>query len=132
MFDYTSTPRQIAQEKGCSVATVEARAEAAGIRLIGRSPAEHELLLEALKDIKPRKRIGAPVVQKSATNKTKRRTRKKAAPAKDESLDLSSYFNQGKAYITEIRRRLAALDKEMAECEGHLGKLYKLYPEMKK
>jgi len=53
-------------------------------------------------------------------------------PAKESSLDLNSFFTQGKAYIAEIGKRLVALDKEKAELEGQLEKLYALHPGMKK
>ena len=130
MSDNTSPARVIAEEKGCSTATINSKAKAIGIKIKGRSPEDHERLLEALKDVKPRKKIGAPTPEKTA-KKTKRAA-KKAITAKDASLDLNGFFNQGKAYITEIRRRLVALDKEKAELDAQLEKLYALHPGMRK
>ena len=131
MSDNTSPARVIAEEKGCSTATINSKAKAIGIKIKGRSPEDHERLLEALKDVKPRKKIGAPVAEDKAAKKTKRAA-KKATTAKDASLDLNGFFNQGKAYIAEIRLRLVALDKEKAELDAQLEKLYALHPGMRK
>ena len=125
MSDNTSPARVIAEEKGCSTATINSKAKAIGIKIKGRSPEDHERLLVALKDVKPRKK-------KDAAPKTAKIAAKKAAPAKDASLDLNSFFNQGKVYIAEIKKRLAGLDKEKAELEAQLEKLYALHPGMKK
>lgn len=132
MSDYKSTVRQIAQEKGCSVATVNNKAKAAGIKIKDRSPEDHTRLLDALKDVKARKKIGVPVAAKREAKKSRRSPRKNPARAEDTSLDLNSFFNQGKVYIAEIRRRLVALDKEKGQLEEQLEKLFSLYPEMKK
>ena len=131
MSDHTSSARQIAEEKGCSTATVNVKARAIGIKIKGRSPDDHARLLEALQDVKPRKKIGAPVAEEKAPNKAKRRA-KKATEASDASLDLNGFFNQGKVYIAEIKKRLAALDKEKSDLEEQLEKLYILQPGMKK
>ena len=126
MSDHTSPARQIAEEAGCSTATVNTKAKKLGIKIKGRSPEDHARLLEALKDVKPRKRKGA------AASKKAKKAAKKPAPAKAGTVDLNSFFNQGKAYIAEIRRRLAVLDKEKTELEGQLEKLYALHPGMRK
>ena len=125
MSDNTSPARVIAEEKGCSTATINSKAKAIGIKIKGRSPEDHERLLDALKDVKPRKK-------KAAAPKKAKAAAKKAAPAKDASLDLNSFFTQGKVYIAEIRKRLAALDKEKAELEAQLEKLFALHPGMRK
>ena len=125
MSDNTSPARVIAEEKGCSTATINSKAKAIGIKIKGRSPEDHERLLDALKDVKPRKK-------KAAAPKKAKAAAKKAAPAKDASLDLNSFFTQGKVYIVEIKKRLAGLDKEKAELEVQLEKLYALHPGMKK
>ena len=124
MSDYTSPVRVIAEEKGCSTATINSKAKAIGIKIKGRSPEDHARLLDALKDVKPRK--------KKATATKKDKVAAKKTPAKDASLGLNSFFNQGKVYIKEIRQRLAGLDKEKAELEAQLEKLYALHPGMKK
>ena len=125
MSDNTSPARVIAEEKGCSTATINSKAKAIGIKIKGRSPEDHERLLDALKDVKPRKK-------KAAAPKKAKAAAKKAAPAKDASLDLNSFFTQGKVYIAEIKKRLAGLDKEKAELEAQLEKLYALHPGMRK
>ena len=125
MSDVNSTARQIAEETNCSMATVNNKAKKLGIKVKGRSPEDHDRLIEALKSVKPRKRKGAAAPKKAAKAK-------KAAPVATASYDLNGFFNQGKAYIAEIRRRLATLDKEKAELEGQLEKLYALHPNMKK
>ena len=128
MSDHTSTASEIAKEKGCSTSTVNAKAKSIGIGLKNRSPEDHQRLMDALADVKPRKKIGAPASEKAP--KKAKRARKKKANAPE--LDLNSFFNQGKVYIAEIKKRLAALDKEKAELEGQLEKLYALHPGMRK
>ena len=126
MSDHNSSARQVAEEAGCSTATVNNKAKSLGIKIKGRSPESHAQLLEALKNVRPRKRKAADAPKKA------KRTAKKAAAPKAGAVDLDGFFNQGKAYITEIRRHLAALDKEKAELEAQLEKLYALHPNMKK
>ena len=125
MSDNTSPARVIAEEKGCSTATINSKAKAIGIKIKGRSPEDHERLLDALKDVKPRKK-------KATATKKDKVAAKKTAPAKSAELDLKSFFNQGKVYIAEIKKRLAGLDKEKAELEAQLEKLYALHPGLKK
>jgi hypothetical protein len=131
MSDHTSPARQIAEEKGCSIATVNAKAKAVGISIKGRSPDGHQLLLDALKDVKPRKKIAPPTTPEAA-KKTTRRGARKANPNKGADLDLNGFFNQGKVYISEINKRLTALDKEKAMLTEQLERLYALHPGMKK
>ncbi len=128
MADHNSTARQIAEEVGCSMATVNNKAKGLGFKLKGRSPENHAKLMEALSSVKPRKKVKAPKKAKKAKKAPKKAAPKKAAA----SVDLDGFFNQGKAYIVEIRRRLAALDKEKAALEDQLAKLYALHPKMKK
>ena len=123
MSDHTSPARVIAEEKGCSTATVNSKAKKLGIKIKGRSPEDHARLMDALKDVKPRKAKKA-----NAPKKAKPARRKAATPA----VDLDTFFTQGKVYIAEIRKRLAALDKEKAELEVQLEKLYALHPGMRK
>ena len=127
MSDHNSTASQIADEAGCSMATVNNKAKKLGIKLKGRSPEDHGNLIDALKSVKPRKRKGA-----AAPKKAKKAAKKKAAPAKTAAVDLDTYFNQGKAYIAEIRKRLTILEKEKGALEEQLEKLYALHPNMKK
>lgn len=129
MADHNSTARQIAEELGCSMATVNNRAKSLGFKLKGRSPEDHGKLMEALSSVKPRKKVTAAAAPKKAK---KVKQVKKVAKATGGAVDLNSFFNQGKAYIVEIRRRLAVLDKEKAELEDQLEKLYTLHPNMKK
>jgi len=128
LSDHTSTASEIAKEKGCSSSTVNAKAKSIGIGLKNRSPEDHQRLMDALKDVKPRKKVPAPGAAKKTVKKGKRARKKKAVP----ELDLDSFFTQGKVYIKEIRQRLAALDKEKAELEAQLEKLYALHPGMRK
>ena len=123
MADHNSTAKQIAAEVGCSVATVNNKAKVIGIKLKGRSPEDHGRLMEALKSVKPRKR-------KAATKK--KATRKKKAAAPSFAGDVASFLTQGKSFIPELRKRIAALDKEKTELEGSLEKLLTLYPEKRK
>ena len=132
MSDHTSTASEIAKEKGCSTSTVNAKAKSIGIGLKNRSPEDHQRLMDALADVKPRKKIPAPSAEKKAGKKAKRPRKAKAAPAPNAALDLDSFFTQGKVYIKEIGQRLAALDKEKAELEAQLEKLLVLHPGMRK
>lgn len=129
MTDHTSTAKEIAAEYSCSVATVNNRATAISIKLKGRSPEDHARLAEAMKTVKPRKRKG-----KSKSNVAVGTPRKrKAGAAKPEfSTDIDAYFKQGKSFISNIRRRIAELDKEKAGLEEKLNALLLLHPESRK
>ena len=126
MSDHKSTARQIADEIGCSMATINNRAKKLGIKFKGRSPENHGNLLDALKNVKPRKKRKAAAATKAKTVKA---PRKKRVAATGIAGDLNSFLSQGKAYISDLKKRISALDKEKAELQGMLDKLLVLYPE---
>ncbi|MDP6737056.1 MAG: hypothetical protein QF732_11260 [Nitrospinaceae bacterium] len=121
MADHKSTAGQIADEVGCSTATVNNKVKGLGFKFKGRSPNNHGKLMDALATVKPRRKAKKTAALKKV---------KKAAASG--TVDLDSFFNEGKAHIVEIRRRLSALEKEKAALEDQLAKLYSLHPKMKK
>lgn len=140
MSDHNSSARQIAEEKGCSMATVNAKAEAKaiGFKFKGRSPEDHQRLLDALKNVKPRKKVAPPAsynpstsqVGTEAKKKTRRRRRSKAAQPQAPDNDVHSFLKQAKSYIVVLKRRIVEVEKQKAELEGLLGRLSALHPEM--
>ena len=139
MSDHTSSARQIAEEKACSMSTVNAKAKALGIKFKGRSPNDHERLLEALKSVRPRKKVAppasydpnAPQAGGAAQKKTRRGRRKTAAKPEAPGADVQSFLKQAKDYIVVVKRRLVEVDKQKAELEGLLERLVVLEPGMK-
>ncbi len=118
MTDNTSTAKAIADDFGCSSATVNTKIKAIGIKLKGRTPEDHQRLLDAMKDVKPRKRKAKPATKNAAP-------KKKAKPSYS---DVDAYFKQGKKFIKEIKKRLAEIEKEKAALEEKLNSLMKLHP----
>ena len=118
MSDHTSTAQAIADEIGCSVGTVNKKAKDISVKIKGRSPEDHDRLLEALKDVKPRKR--------KAKHATKKATSKKTAKPTYAS-DVDAYFKQGKKFIKQIQKRLTEIEKEKAALEEKLNALSLLH-----
>ena len=105
------------------MATVNNKAKKNDIKLKGRSQEDHDRLLEALKDVKPRKR---KVKAKSKAAKKAPRTRAAAGP---DYSDVDAYFKHGKKLIAEIKKRINALDKEKAALTEKLNALLLLHPD---
>ena len=126
MSDYLSTAKQIADEAGCSVATVNNKANKIGIKIKGRTEEDHGRLLDALKDVKPRKRKA-----KAKAKVAKKGTKRKAAGQPDFS-DVDAYFKHGKTLIAGINRRLAELEKEKSALTEKLNVLLLLHPDSRK
>ncbi len=122
MSDYLSTAKQIAEEAGCSVATVNNKAKKLGIKIKGRTQDEHASLLTALSDVKPRKRKA-----KAKSKPPKKAARQKAA-GPDYS-DVDAYFKHGKKLISEIKKRIKDLDKEKGALTEKLNALLLLHPD---
>jgi len=132
MSDHTSSARQIAEEKACSMSTVNAKAKALGIKFKGRSPNDHERLLDALKSVRPRKKVAPPAsYDPKASNaarvakkgSAKRRRRKTAAKPDAPGPNVQSFLKQAKDYIVVVKRRLVEVEKQKAELEGLLERL---------
>ena len=121
-----STAKQIAEEKGCSVATVNNKANKLGFKLKGRSEEQHAQLLEAMKDVKPRKRNAK--AKAKPTKKTASKGKGATTKAPDFS-DVDAYFKHGKSLIVGIRKRLNVLDKEKAALTEKLNALLLLHPD---
>ena len=137
MSDHTSSARQIAEEKACSMSTVNAKAKALGIKFKGRSPNDHERLLEVLKSVRPRKKVAPPASYDPKASKAvrvakkggvKRRRRKAIAKPEAPGADVQSFLKQAKDYIVVVKRRLVEVDKQKAELEGLLERLVMLNP----
>lgn len=118
MSDHTSTAQAIADEIGCSVGTVNKKAKDISVKIKGRSPEDHDRLLEALKDVKPRKRKAKAATKKAAP-------KKKAKPSY--ASDVDAYFKEGKRFIKEIKKRLADIEKEKGQLEEKLNALSLLH-----
>jgi hypothetical protein len=130
--DHTSTARQVAEEIGCSVATVNNKAAKLGFKLKGRSPANHSRLLDALKSVKPRKKRAKVKSPKAEARKAPAAPRRRGK-AKSSHLafagDVDAYFKQGKALIAEVRKRLAEVENEKEELTAKLKALLLLHPD---
>ena len=122
MTDYLSTAKQIAEDAGCSVATVNNKAKKLGIKIKGRTQDEHASILTALSDVKPRKRKA-----KAKSKPPKNAARQK--PAGPDFSDVDAYFKHGKKLIAEIKKRINALDKEKAALTEKLNALLLLHPD---
>jgi len=119
--DNLSTAKKIAEDHGCSVATVNNKAKTIGVKLKGRTQEDHDRLLTALKDVKPRKRKAkakAPAAKKASRSKA----------AKPDFSDVDAYFKHGKTLIAGIKKRLNELDKEKAQLTEKLNALLLMHP----
>ena len=121
-----STAKQVADEAGCSMATVNNKANKIGIKLKGRTEEDHNRLLDALKDVKPRKRK-----VKAKARVAKKATKPRAATGPDFS-DVDAYFKHGKTLIAGINKRLAELEKERTALTEKLNVLLLLHPDSRK
>jgi len=131
--DNTSTAKQIAEEFGCSIATVNNKAGGLGFKLKGRTAEDHAKLLDALKSVKPRKQ-GAKKVKKVKMVKKTKKTKAKAAKAVGNlefAGNVDAYFKQARTWISEIKKRLTELEKEKAALEAKLKALQLLHPSKK-
>jgi len=134
LTDHTSTTKQIAEAFGCSVATVNNKAKQMDIRLKGRTPQEHEKLLEKLAHVQPRKK------RKSNKNKSKKGAltpvpgrvtrRKSAAKTSHTATKVASYLDDGKRLVADIQARLVELDKERDQLQQQLVSLSRLFTEV--
>jgi len=138
MSDHSSSARQVAEERGCSTATVNAKAKALGFKFKGRSPSEHESLLEALKSVRPRKKIAPPAsydpkasTRSRGTKKGVRRRRKVANRPEGSGAEVQAFLKQAKTYIPLVKRRLVEVEKQKTELEELLERLMGLHPEMR-
>ena len=125
MSDQTTTAKGIATEIGCSPATVNSKAKALGIKIKGRSAEDHARLLDALKDVKPRPRKAKAKVAKKAPGR-------KAATKPAFGSDVDAYLKHGKTLLKDVRKQLAALDKEKASLEEKLNALLLMNPDSRK
>lgn len=132
MSDNTSTAKQIAEEFGCSIATVNNKAGGLGFKLKGRSAADHAKLLDALKDVKPRKPGAKKVKKVKKVKKTKAKIKSVGAVGNLEFAgNVDAYFKQARALISEIKKRLTELEKEKTALEAKLQALQLLHPPKK-
>ena len=118
MSDHASIVKTIAAEFDCSMSTVNTKAKILGIKLRGRTPEEHQLLLEAMKDVNPRLRKTKPAAIKAPA--------KKAKP--EFTTDVDAYFKHGKKLIKVIKKRIAEIDKERVGLQEKLNALELLHP----
>ena len=123
MSDYLSTTKEIAEDAGCSVATVNNKAKKGGFKLKGRSQEDHARLLEALGNVKSRKH------KVKAKSKAPAKTPKRKSVERPDYADVDAYFKHGKKLITEIKKRIGDLDKEKAALTEKLNALLLLHPD---
>ncbi len=129
-IDHTSTAKELATEIGCSVATVNSKVAALGIKFKGRSPDDHQRLMEAVKNVKPRRTKS--IKPKNGKKSPRGRKPSKVVPSNgDFPGNLMAYFNQGKELISTIRKRLDELEKEKADLNEKLEALLLLHPDMR-
>ena len=120
MSDHASIIKTIAAEFDCSMSTVNTKAKVLGIKLRGRTPEEHQLLLDAMKDVRPRKRKAKAATKKGAA--------KKKAVKPEFTTDVDAYFKHGKKLIKVIKKRIAEIDKERVGLQEKLNALELLHP----